>query len=120
MTATTITLWLLNVFLETGGQMFLKVTGIKSMSGAIYPFNYWVNIFSKPWIWIAFCCYFLQFLIWLAFLSLVSLSQGMLLGSINIVAIMIGGHLIFGEKVNFLRLSGILLIAIGVAIVGVN
>src|SRR5256885_2774761 len=54
----------------------------------------------------------------LAFLSLVPLSEGVLLGSINIVAIMIAGRLLFAEKLAPMRVAGIVLVSIGVAIVG--
>jgi drug/metabolite transporter (DMT)-like permease len=57
---------------------------------------------------------------WIAFLSLVDLSQGMLLASINMVAIMIGGRLLFREKFTPLRVAGILLVSAGVAIVGAS
>jgi hypothetical protein len=40
----------------------------------------------------------IEFLVWIAFLSLIPLSEGVLLGSINIVAIMIAGRFLFGEK----------------------
>ena len=52
------------------------------------------------------------------FLSLVPLSEGVLLGSINIVAIMIAGRYLFAEKLSRMRVAGILLISIGVTIVG--
>jgi multidrug transporter EmrE-like cation transporter len=51
---------------------------------------------------------------------LVPLSEGVLLGSINIVAVMIAGRLLFAEKLSPLRTFGILLIAAGVAVVGIG
>ena len=62
----------------------------------------------------------LEFVIWLAFLSLVPLSEGVLLGSINIVAIMLAGRYFFAEKLSPLRVVGIGLISLGVAVVGVQ
>ncbi len=44
----------------------------------------------------------------------------MLLGSINIVAIMVAGRFLFGEKLTRLRVTGILLVTLGVAIVGLG
>ncbi len=61
-----------------------------------------------------------EFLVWIAFLSLIPLSEGVLLGSINIVAIMLAGHFLFAEKLTQLRVAGILLVTLGVAIVGVG
>jgi drug/metabolite transporter (DMT)-like permease len=65
-------------------------------------------------------CYVAEFVLWLAFLSLVPLSEGVLLGSINIVAIMIAGRLLFAEKLAPMRVAGIVLVSIGVAIVGLH
>lgn len=61
-----------------------------------------------------------EFVVWLAFLSLVPLSDGVLLGSINIVAIMILGRVLFREKLAPMRVAGIVLVSIGVAIVGLH
>ena len=42
----------------------------------------------------------------------------MLLGSINIVVVMIAGRMLFKEKLTPLRVTGMLLVTAGVAIVG--
>jgi drug/metabolite transporter (DMT)-like permease len=73
---------------------------------------------SRPWLWLGVGCYVAEFLVWLAFLSLVPLSEGVLLGCINIAAVMIAGRLFFAEKLTGLRISGILLITAGVALIG--
>ena len=74
----------------------------------------------RPWIWIGIGSYVAEFLIWLAFLSLVPLSDGVLLGSINIVAILLLGRLLFCEKLTPLRIIGVTLISLGVAVVGLK
>jgi len=74
---------------------------------------------SHPWLWLGIASYVIEFLVWIAFLSLIPLSEGVLLGSINIVAIMVAGRFLFGEKLTRLRVTGILLVTLGVAIVGV-
>jgi multidrug transporter EmrE-like cation transporter len=43
-----------------------------------------------------------------------------LLGSINIVAVMLAGRILFGEKFSPLRTIGVLLVAGGVAVVGIG
>ncbi len=55
----------------------------------------WKHMLSRPWLWIGIACYVLEFVAWIAFLSLVPLSKGVLLGSINIVALMIAGRILF-------------------------
>ena len=64
-------------------------------------------------------CFCLEFVVWLAFLSVLSLSQGVLLGAINMVSIVIAGRLIFKEKLDRMRLLGMGLITVGVIFVGI-
>ena len=80
--------------------------------------HYWVNLFSNGWLWVGIGSYVGEFLLWLAFLTLVPLSEGILLGSVNIIAVMVVGRILFKEKLTPLRLTGILLVASGVAVVG--
>jgi drug/metabolite transporter (DMT)-like permease len=70
--------------------------------------------------WLGILAYTVEFLLWIAFLSLVDLSEGVLLGSINIVAIMVAGRFLFREKQTPMRVGGILLVTAGVAIVGLG
>ena len=71
-------------------------------------------------LWLGVACFAAEFVCWLAFLSLVPLSKGVLLGSINIVAIMLAGRLLFGERLSRWRVAGIALITIGVCLVGLG
>ncbi|AZG10015.1 hypothetical protein EGT29_20325 [Pigmentiphaga sp. H8] len=110
-------LWTLNVLVDTGGQLAFKAAATAPAEGS--GLRYWRELARRPWIWIGIACYILEFVVWLAFLSLVPLSEGVLLGSINIVAIMIAGRFLFNEHLTPLRVAGIALIAAGVAIVGI-
>ena len=73
---------------------------------------------KRPALWLGIFAYVAEFLLWLAFLTLVPLSEGILLGSINIIVIMILGRFFFNEKLTPMRVIGIGLVALGVAIVG--
>ena len=116
MSANVFMLWLANILLDTFGQLSFKAAaaGPDLGEGAAR----WKAMARRPWIWCGIGCYVGEFLVWLAFLSLVPLSEGVLLGSINIVAVMVAGRVLFGEKLSPLRTLGILLIAGGVAVVG--
>ena len=81
---------------------------------------HWKRMASRPWLWFGICCYVLEFFVWMAFLSQVELSVGVMLGSFNIVVIMLAGRLFFKEKLTRWRVTGISLITLGVAIVGVG
>jgi drug/metabolite transporter (DMT)-like permease len=118
MSATVVILWLANILLDTFGQLSFKAAAAQPDLGE--GFARWRAMTTRPWIWCGIGCYVGEFLVWLAFLSLVPLSQGVLLGSINIVAVMIAGRLLFAEKLSPLRTLGILLIAGGVAVVGLG
>ena len=59
---------------------------------------------SRPWLWIGIGCFVVEFVAWLAFLSVIPLAQGVLLGMMGIVAVMLGGRIWFHER--FTRLRG--------------
>ncbi|MGA7438202.1 MAG: EamA family transporter [Luteibacter sp.] len=109
-------LWLANVLLDTGGQLAFKAAASDERAGD--GLARWKYMLARPWIWAGIACYVVEFVVWIAFLSLVPLSKGVLLGSINIVAIMIAGRFLFRERLSPMRVTGILLVAAGVAIVG--
>jgi len=56
---------------------------------------------------------------WIALLSLIPLSQAVLIGSVNIITVALAGRLFFGERLYGLRVVAIALIATGVALAGV-
>ena len=116
MSALTVALWLLNVVLDTAGQLAFKAAAGVHEEG----WARWAAMARRPWLWAGIGCYVGEFLAWLAFLSLVPLSEGVLLGSINIVAVMVAGRLLFGERLTPWRLAGMALIAGGVALVGAS
>ncbi|AND69202.1 membrane protein [Dyella thiooxydans] len=112
----TVALWLSNALLDTGGQLAFKAAAADPAAGD--GAARWKYMAARPWLWIGIGCYVFEFLVWIAFLSLVQASEGVLLGSINIVVIMVAGRFLFGEKLTRLRVAGILLVSIGVAVVG--
>ena len=112
-------LWVLNMLVDTGGQLAFKAAATadpRAGSGLAR----WIWMARRPWLWVGIGCYVAEFLVWLAFLSLVPLSDGVLLGSINIVAVMVAGRLLFREKLSPMRVAGILLVSAGVAVVGLR
>nr|WP_255682978.1 EamA family transporter [Dyella sp. 2HG41-7] len=111
-------MWLVNVTLDTGGQLAFKAAASDPLAGD--GMARWRYMASRPWLWLGLSAYVLHLLSWIAFLSLIDLSQGILLASVNIVAIMIAGRVLFREKLTPLRVAGILLVSAGVAIVGAS
>ncbi|MGV3344283.1 EamA family transporter [Enterobacteriaceae bacterium LUAb1] len=118
MSQLTLILWLLTVLVDTFGQLSFKAAA--HQSAQFHGIAHWRHMLAHCWIWLGAVCYVLEFVLWLAFLSLVPLSSGVMLGSINVVIIMIAGRLWFKERLSQWRIIGILLIALGVAVVGIE
>lgn len=118
MTQLTLLLWLCNVAVDSLGQLAFKAAA--SGSAHYDGLQQWRYMALRPWIWVGMACYTVEFLLWLAFLTLVPLSIGMLLGSTSIVVIMLAGRIWFKETLTRWRVIGILLISLGVAIIGIN
>lgn len=118
MTPLVITLWVLNVLVDSGGQLALKAAAADPRAGE--GARRWRRMAGRPWLWLGLGCYVLEFVLWLAFLSLVPLSDGVLLASINTVVIMLLGRALFGERLTPMRVLGILLISVGVGIVSLK
>lgn len=111
-------LWSLNLLFDSVGQLAFKAAAGDPRAGS--GLARWRWMVGRPWLWIGIGCYVAEFVLWLAFLSLVPLSEGVLLGSINIVAIMVAGRVLFGERLSRMRVAGIVLVSLGVAIVGLH
>ncbi|KFA59762.1 hypothetical protein A9G34_08750 [Gilliamella sp. Choc4-2] len=112
-----IVLWLLNISCDTVGQIAFKYAAITSKHKQ--GVDYWHKLFGNFWLWIGFGSYFVGFIFWLAFLSKVPLSQGILLGSFNMITVMLAGRILFKEHLTLLRLLGIFFITTGVVLVGI-
>ena len=110
-------LWSFNIVLDTLGHVAFKFAA-KAGTDAV-PAT-WRQMAQRPWLWMGIGCFALEFVVWLAFLSLVPLSKGVLLGSFNIVVLMLVGRWLFAEHLTAWRLTGIGLVALGVGLVGVG
>ena len=109
-------LWAANMIVDTGGQLSFKAAA--SQGQELSGLAHWKHMAARPWIWIGISFYIIEFFVWMAFLSQVELSVGIMLGSFNIVAIMLAGRFFFKELLTPWRTAGILLITLGVIIVG--
>jgi len=118
MSHTAIFLWLLNVVIDTVGHLVFKAAASQGLELDVV--QHWKHMLARPLLWIGAACYVCEFFVWLAFLSLVPLSSGVMLGSINIVVLMIAGRLLFKERLTPWRVAGMLLITLGVIFVGVG
>lgn len=111
-----ILLWLTSVGAECLGQLAFKTAA--NDDGAGDAISRWKHMAGRRWLWLGVGSYACCFVVWLAFVSLVPLSVAVLLSSFNIVALMLAGRWVFGERLTPLRLAGIGLITAGVIAVG--
>ncbi|MEO8858626.1 MAG: EamA family transporter [Burkholderiaceae bacterium] len=118
MTALTVALWLLNLVLDTAGQLAFKQAARGAPGSAQGPS--WRVMLLRPWVWFGIACYCIEFFSWLSFLTLVPLSAAVLLATTNIVTVALGGWVLFGERPTRMRTCGIALVAAGVVMVGVG
>jgi drug/metabolite transporter (DMT)-like permease len=109
-------LWIGSVLLDTAGRLAFKsaaVTG--NVEG---EWQRWKGMLRSPTLWAGILCFCLEFIVWLALLSLIPLSQAILIGSINIVVVALAGRVFFRERLDATRVAGFALIAVGVALAG--
>jgi drug/metabolite transporter (DMT)-like permease len=112
-------IWVLNVTLESTGHFAFKLAAVEPDANARLM-AHWRHMLARPWLWLGIFCFVCEFVAWLAFLSLVPLAQGVLLGMVSIVVVMMGGRIVFRERLTRGRIIGMLLIIAGVAIVGID
>lgn len=119
MTALIVFLWIANMLVDTAAA-FLQGGGPASIPpgrAASRTGSAWLPGLGCGSASAATCS---SFSCGMAFLSQIELSVGVMLGSFNIVVIMLAGRLFFKEKLTRWRVTGISLITLGVAIVGVG
>ncbi|HET6465980.1 MAG TPA: hypothetical protein VFH55_10255 [Nitrospiria bacterium] len=116
MTLTATFLWIGNILFDTAGHLSFKAAA--TVGQELAGFKRWAAMLSDRWIWAGLAAFVVEFMLWLAFLSLVPLSLAVLIGSVNILAILLGGRVLFGETLTRRRIAGSLLIAAGVVLVG--
>src|SRR5262249_50317053 len=60
--------------------------------------EYWRLLLTDPVLWLGIGTFFILFFVWVGFLSRMPLGQGVMLGSVTIIGVMLGGRLFFGER----------------------
>ena len=110
-----IVFWIANILLDTTGHLAFKHAAVAEHGTMLQR---WKRMLSTPALWLGIFCFGLEFAVWFGLLSLVPLSLAVLIGSINIVVVMLAGRLLFQEQLDRMRLTGMWLIAIGVMLAG--
>ena len=118
MSSLAILLWLLNLFFDTTGHLSFKAAA--TIADDVHGLPRWRRMINDKWIWIGVFAFVFEFMIWVAFLSVVPLSIGVLMGSFNVIAVILGGRFFFHERLTPKRLAAAALITLGVALVGLG
>ncbi len=120
MSLSAVPLLIMSLGCDAAGQLaFKRAASVEGIADASWQLT-WRRFAIDPWIWSGIGCFVLEFFLWLAVLSVLPLSRGVLLGSASTLLLLAGGRIFFGERLNFLQLLGALLIAGGVAVVGLG
>ena len=117
MTATGWVLLLAVLVLDTGSHLLLKSASLRAKA-AEGDGSFMLALLRQPALWIAIPAFVGLFFAWIAFISQVPLSQGVMAGSITIAGVMLGGRLFFNEEITKPRAVAVALVAFGVALVG--
>jgi len=115
MSSQVVIFWIANIVFDTAGHLAFKSAASTDADSEIQR---WKMMFRSLRLWIGILCFGLEFAVWFALLSLIPLSQAVLIGSINIVAVMLAGNILFHERLDGVRVAGMSLIAVGVALAG--
>jgi hypothetical protein len=101
---------------NTAGQLLFKAAALRSADAIVA--EHWLKLAAEPLLWLGLFIYVFEFFLWLAFLTVVPLWQGVMVACIDILLVMVGGRILFHEAITPARLAAISLIAVGVFLVG--
>lgn len=114
---------LLTVLLTVYGQFVIKwqVTLLGPFPfGVFQRLHYFSQVLQSPWILSALLASFLAFISWVVALSKFDLGYAYPLTSLSYILVSLIGWYFWGEALSFVRIVGLCLIIIGVAISSTN
>ncbi|MDP3790304.1 MAG: EamA family transporter [Candidatus Omnitrophota bacterium] len=115
-----ILIFLAELWNTLGQILFKKGTNslnVQSLRGVKENIMFLVNLLSKPVIWRGFACMAIGLILWFVALAGANLSAVSPLGSMQYILILIAAHFFLGEKMDFLKVAGTLLVIMGIILV---
>jgi drug/metabolite transporter (DMT)-like permease len=108
---------LLAIFLigTATGQLLFKAASVRASGEKGGTF---IALARDPRVWIGVAIYLCEFLVWLAFVSLIPLWQAVMVANLDILVVMVFGRIFFDEHITVARILAVSLISIGVVLVG--
>lgn len=116
----TATAWLLlgaMMVFDAASHLLLKFSSARAHADQ-REMHFLRRLFRVPVFWVAIAAFLGMMVVWIGFYSVVGLAEGVMMGSITIAGVMIGGRFFFGEKITPARALAALLIGVGVLLVG--
>ncbi|WNW11006.1 transporter [Pseudomonas sp. DTU_2021_1001937_2_SI_NGA_ILE_001] len=119
MSPSVIALIALSIGLDVAGQIAFKLglDRLPEMDGGFRLAGFWWQLLGAPLLWAGILAYALEFLVWLAVLSLAPLSLAFPAASLAYCGVVLAGRLVLGEAVSRRRWLGTLIITGGVMLV---
>lgn len=107
------------VLLDVTGQLAFKLglQRLPELSGGFKLLAFWRQLAGAPLLWTGVSAYALQFVLWLAALSMAPLSTVFPIMSLSYCGVVLAGGLILGEPISRRRWAGTVLITAGVILV---
>lgn len=109
---------LISVLLNCSAQLLIRkgmlVAGEMTIGGMFQNIG---SLIANIWLWIAMVCYGISFLLWMNVLSKVEVSFAYPFLSIGYVISAVGGYFFFGESLSVVKITGIIVICIGVILI---
>ena len=112
-------LWLLFVSLGTGTQLGFKLASRRLENIEFGPEGLKLAC-GSPALGLAIACYGATFALWIVILQRTQLSKAFLLTALDYVTVTLGSALWLGESINYGQMTGIGLVILGVALLGLN
>ena len=116
---TDLALWSLLLLLESAAQISLKLGG-RDVQALPIGLHWLVTSLQIPWVWLGGVCYLGSFLAWMLILRNTQLSLAFPVSAAIYIVIIPASWLLLGEQIDIARAFGALLIAAGVAVMGVK
>lgn len=104
--------------LDTSAHLSLKVGATAGGDEKLAGVKDWIAMVANRWIVLGVSTYAFKLFFWFWFLSVVPLSQAILVACFDIFLIALGGRLLFKEDISLIRAVAISFVAAGVALVG--
>jgi drug/metabolite transporter (DMT)-like permease len=114
-----IPLILISVSLNAGAQILMRkgMLQVGEVSSDFSLLKALPLMISNIFLWLAFCCYGLSIVLWMAVLSRVEVSFAYTFSSLGYTLVAVMGVFFLGEHISITRIAGIAVVCLGVILV---